>query len=133
MRAKGLDVRERIVAAVSAGHSKADISVLFGVGRSTINRYPRLAAAGELAPRPVPGRPPRIAPVQEADLQRHLQLHPADTLAEHCQRWEDTHGVTLSIATMSRAVRRLGWTRTKGRWQPANAIRMPGLSGGPRQ
>jgi transposase len=133
MRAISLEVRERIVRAVQAGHPKAEVADLFGVDRRTINRYLRLNAAGELAPKPIPGRPRAIPSDQHADLELHLQLHPADTLAEHCQRWAARHAVTLSPATMSRMIARLGWTRKKGRWQPASATSPPGLPGGPRR
>jgi hypothetical protein len=59
-----------------------------------------------------------------------LHLHPADPLAEHCRRWEAVHGVHVSIATMSRAIRRVGWTRKKGHWQPGNATRQHDMPGG---
>ena len=133
MRANSLDLRQRIVAAVQAGHPKAEVAALFGVDRSTINRYLRRAEAGTLTPMPLPGRAPRISPAQHDDLRLQLHLHPDATLAEHCQRWEAVHGVRLSVATMSRAIRRVGWTRKKGRWQPGNAMRSPGLPGGLRR
>jgi transposase len=130
MRAYSLELRERIVHAVQAGHPKAEVAELFGVDRRTINRYLRLDAAGELPPKPIPGRPRAITANQHADLELQLRLHPADTLAEHCQRWEVVHGVCVSAATMSRMITRLGWTRKKGQWQPVSAMRQPGLPGG---
>lgn len=133
MRAISMEIRERIVRAVQAGHPKAEVADLFGVDRRTINRYLRLDATGDLAPKAIPGRPRAITPDQHAALDRQLQLYPADTLAEHCQRWAARHTVTLSPATMSRMIARLGWTRKKGQWQPANAMRQPGLPGGPRR
>ena len=133
MRAYSLDLRQRIVAAVHAGQSKDAVADLFAVDRSTINRYLRLAEGGSLAAKPLPGRAPYISPAQHADLLLQLHLHPADTLGEHCRRWEAVSGVTVSIATMSRAIRRVGWTRKKGQWQPGNATRSPGLPGGPRR
>lgn len=132
MRAYSVELRERIVRAVRAGHPKAEVADLFGVDRRTINRYLRLDAAGDLAPKPIPGRPRAITPDQHADLALQLRLHPADTLAEHCQRWEAVHGMRVSVATMSRVIARLGWTRKKGQWQHANAMSRPGLPGGPR-
>lgn len=133
MRANSLELRQRIVRAVEAGHPKAEVADLFGVDRRSINRYLRLEAVGALAPKAIPGRPPRIRLDQYADLERHLRLHPADTLAEHCQRWAAVQGVTLSVATMSRSIVRLGWTRKKGHWQPANATNRHGLPGGWRR
>ena len=132
MRAYSLELRERIVRAVQAGHPKAEVAELLGVDRRTINRYLRLDAAGDLTPKPIPGRPRTITADQHADLERQLRLHPADTLADHCQRWAARCDVTLSPATMSRMITRLGWTRKKGQWPPASAMSQPGLPGGAR-
>jgi transposase len=133
MRAYSLELRQHIVRAVKAGHPKAEVAELFGVDRRTINRYLRLDAAGALSPRPIPGRPRAITADQQADLELQLRLHPADTLAEHCQRWAARHEATVSVATMSRMIARLGWTRKKGQWQPANVTTRPGLPGGARR
>jgi transposase len=38
---------------------------------------------------------------------------PDATLADHCRRWAAEHHVTVSVATMSRAFRRLGITLKK--------------------
>jgi putative transposase len=132
MRPNSLDLRQRIVDAIEAGHPKDAVSAMFAVDRSTINRYLRLAAAGDLAPRTSPGRPRRIGPEQEVELARQLRLHPTDTLAQHCQRWEATTGQLLSVATMSRAIGRLDWTRKKAVRPPGNATKQPVRSGGAR-
>ncbi len=132
MRAKSLDLRQRVVAAVHTGHATAEVAAVFGIDRSTVNRYVRLDATGALVPKPLPGRTPRISSPQHDDLVRQLHLHPTDTLAEHCRRWEAVHGVRVSIATMSRSIRRVGWTRTKGHWQPGNGTRPSGMPGGRR-
>jgi transposase len=132
MRAKSLDLRQRVVAAVHAGHPTAEVATVFGIDRSTVNRYLRLEQAGTLDPKPHPGRIPHIPPTQHADLVLQLHLHSDATLAEHCRRWAAVHGVAVSLATMSRAIRRVGWTRKKGHWQPGSATRPPGLPGGPR-
>ena len=34
-------------------------------------------------------------------------------LEEHCCLWEEAHGMQVSPTTMSRAMRRVGWTRKK--------------------
>jgi transposase len=133
MRAYSLELRQRIVRAVQAGHPKADVAEVFDVNRRTINRYLRLDAAGELSPKPIPGRPRTITVEQQTDLEVQLRLHPADTLAEHCQRWAARHEATVSVATMSRMIDRLGWTRKKGHWQPANVMSRSGLPGGARR
>ena len=133
MRAYSLELRQRIVRAVQAGHPKAEVADLFGVDRRTINRYLRLDATGDLVPKPIPGRPRAITPEQHVDLDLQLRLHPAETLAEHCQRWAVRHEVSVSRATMSRTIVRLGWTRKKGQWQPVNVTKPSELPGGPRR
>ena len=42
-----------------------------------------------------------------------LQAHDDATLEQHCDLWEQTHGERVSRWTMSRAIKRLGWTRKK--------------------
>src|SRR5215472_7426518 len=42
-----------------------------------------------------------------------LQAHDDATLEQHCDLWEQTHGAQVSRWTMSRAIKRLGWTRSK--------------------
>jgi len=132
MRAKSLDLRQRVVAAVHAGRPKSEVAALFGIDRSTVNRYLQRDATGDLAPKPLPGRAPRISRAEHDDLVLQLRLHPTDTLAEHCRRWDAVHSVTVSMATMSRAIRRVGWTRKKGHWQPGSATKQPALPGGLR-
>ena len=40
-------------------------------------------------------------------------MNPDLTLEAHCQCWESTHGMWVDHTTMSRAIRRVGWTRKK--------------------
>jgi transposase len=75
-----------------------------------------------VAPKVIPGRPPKKVGPLQVELVAQLQAHDDLRLEEHCQLWEQTQGVQVSPATMSRAIKRLGWTRKKRRWQPANAV-----------
>ena len=119
MKAYSPDLRSKIVAAVEAGRSKAEVARVFGVGLSTVKRYVQhQAATGSLEPKRHPGRAPTIRPDQRPQLWAQLEAHPAALLAEHCARWAEHSGIRLSTATMSREIKRLGWTRKKGRWLP---------------
>jgi transposase len=114
MKQYSVDLRERLLEAIDAGLSQAEASRLFGVGTSTITRWrQRRASTGELAPKPRPGRPPRIGVADAAALQTQVATAPDATLAEHCARWAREHEVLVSVATMSRAIRRLGITVKK--------------------
>jgi transposase len=119
MKAYSLDLRTKIVAAVEAGRPKSEVARVFGVGLSTVKRYlHHQQQTGSLAPKRHPGGTPSIAPDQFPLLWAQLDAHPTAFLDEHCQRWEEQTGTRVSLSTMSRAIRRLGFTRKKGRWVP---------------
>ena len=110
------DVRERALAAVDAGHRVADVAAFFQNDPSTIRRWLRQRArTGSGLARPRPGRARLVGREQEATLATQLATHPDATLAEHCRRWLDEHGVRLSLSTMRRAILRLGITLKKRR------------------
>lgn len=114
MRAYSSDLRERIAQAVDRGYKRADIIKLFGVSRSTIKRYLKRRRETRLMCRKlIPGRPPKKSAPLRAGLVAQLETHPDATLDMHCQIWEQTSGVQVSTSTMSRAIRRVGWTHKK--------------------
>ena len=114
MKQYSVDLRERLLGAIDAGLSQAEASRLFGVGTSTITRWRQQRRdTGSLAPKPRSGRPPVIGPDQADALQAQVAQHPDATLAEHVTRWEQAQTVRLSVAGMSRAIRRLGITLKK--------------------
>lgn len=124
MKAYSLDLREKVLRAVDQGSPRAEIVKLLGVSLATIKRYlKQRRETGEVAPKPIPGRPPKkLAPLQ-AGLVGQLQAHDDVRLEDHCRLWEQTHGVPVSTATMSRAIKRMGWTRKKSRWVPMSAAK----------
>ncbi len=114
MKQYSVDLRERLLRAIDAGLSQAEASRLFGVGTSTITRWRQQRRdTGHVAPKPRAGRPPRIGPAEAAGLRRQVAQQPDATLAAHCAHWAAGQGVHLSVATMSRAIRRLGITLKK--------------------
>jgi transposase len=93
----------------------------FGVSMPTLERYlRRRRQGGDLAPKPSPGRTPSIcATVEERRmLWEQLEENNEATLERHCELWEGKGKARVSVSTMSRAVRRLGWTFKKSRWVP---------------
>lgn len=122
MRAYSLDLRARIIAAVDAGESHPAVARRFGVAVATIGNYRRLqGATGSLAPRPRPGGQPEIGPERYPHLRAQLQADPDATLEQQCVTWAEAEGQVVSIATMWRTIRRLGWTYKKKRWVPPSA------------
>ena len=123
MRAYSMDLRERVVAAVDRGTPRKEIVRTLGVSEPTIRRYLRLRReTGSVAPKPPPKRPFSIGQSveQRRALWKQLEEHNDTTLQRHCQLWERKQGVKVSISTMSRAIRRLGWTLKKRVWVPPN-------------
>jgi transposase len=114
MKQYSTDLRERLLGAIDAGLPQAEAARLFGVCVSTIGRWRvQQRTTGTVEARPRQGRAPRIGAAQAAALQTQVASAPDATLAAHCERWEAEQGVRVSIATMSRAIRRLGITLKK--------------------
>jgi transposase len=124
MKAYSQDLRERVLRAVDSGIPRAQIVTTLAVSEATIKRYlKQRRETGHVKPKAIPGRPAHKGAALQAGLLAQLEAHGDARLEDHCQQWEAEHGVPVSTATMSRAIRRLGWTRKKSRWQPANAAR----------
>jgi transposase len=131
MPAYSKDLRIRVIDAVDRGMPRAEVAEQFMVSLRTIKRWlQRRRETGNLAESPRPGPPAhKIGPLR-VGLLAQLQAHPADTLEEHCARWAATHGVKVSISTMSRVIiRDLGWTRKKSLATRVNALSQPGEPG----
>lgn len=122
MNAYSKDLRLRVLDAVDRGLPRREVSKLFGVSLSTIKRWVKRRKEGEdLEPKPSTGRKRRILASTEEKhaLWEQLEENEEATLEHHCELWERTQGVRVSITTMSRAIReKLGWTLKKRRWVP---------------
>src|SRR5437588_4187738 len=130
MKAYSPDLRAKMLAAVDADKSQSEAARVFGVGLATIKRYAVLRREqGSLEPKPHPGPPPTIGPEQQEMLWAQLVAHPTAYLDEQCTLWDAQTGVRVSSSTMSRTIKRLGFTRKKGRWVPPSATRLSGKSG----
>ena len=103
------DFRDRVLRALDAGLARAEATRTFGVPDRTIRRWQqRRRETGEVAPTPRLGRRRRIGATAEPALRAQVAAHPDATLAEHCASWAAGQGVAVSVATMSRALTRLG-------------------------
>jgi transposase len=106
MKAYPEELRIRIVRAVEGGMAQTEAARVFAVSERTVRRYLTThRAGGDLTPGQSPGRPPTIGPAEAAALQAQVAAHPDATLADHCDRWSQEQGETVSMATMSRAIR----------------------------
>jgi len=113
-KTKSLDLRRQVVAAYESGLSGtyAQTAVLFGVGRATVNRWlRRKRQSGDVKPLPRPGNNPRRVDLNW--LRAHAQQHPDARLVDRVQAWQAHGGMRVHIATMSKAMRTIGWTYKK--------------------
>jgi transposase len=111
----------RLLQAVDEGTSRGQIIKLFHVSRATIKRYlKQRRETGNVQPRVIPGRTPKKGAALQTEVHKLLQERSDARLADYCQMWERRSGITVSPATMSRALRRAGYTRKKRHWQRAN-------------
>jgi len=103
------DFRERLLHALDAGLARAKAARTFGVTERTMRRWQQQRReTGAVAPKPRLGRQRAIGPDAEAVLRVQVAAHADATLAEHCVQWAAAQGVAVSVATMSRALCRLG-------------------------
>jgi transposase len=115
MNAYSKDLRFKVLAAVDRGVPRAEAVEMFGVSLATLKRWlKRRREGGDLTPRFSTGRKRHILSTQEERRALWTQLEANDvaTLERHCELWE-RRGAKVSVATMSRAVRKLGWSRKK--------------------
>ena len=111
-----MDLRERIVAYVVAGHSCRAAARLFAVSASTAVR---LAAAqrgrGHIAPKPqgrAPGTAGKLA-AHQAFLLEIVRAEPDITLKELAGALLEAHGVKVQLSSLHRALRRAGTSYKK--------------------
>ncbi len=111
MRAYSTDLKERLVRAVADGLPLREAARRFRVAVTTVKRaVVQQRETGSLARKPIPGRPRAISREQGAILLARLAAAPDATIEEHCAWWAEHQGQHLSVATMWRAMHRLGWT-----------------------
>ena len=133
MKPYSKDLRLRVLAAVDRGMPRKEVARVFGVSEPTIRRYLRLRReTGDVEPKPVPGPPARKGAALEAALPAQARANPDLTLAEHCELFEDVHGVKVSTATMSRALEKLGLPLKKSPSSRPSATKKSGSAGANR-
>ena len=117
MKAYSVDLREKIVAAVGRGMSKAQTAHTFGVGATSVKRYVKLAEEGEpLTPGKAPGKKGKLDGNAMKLLEEDLHARPALTHEKRADLLCELLGIRVSKATICRTVKRLGYTRKKNQW-----------------
>lgn len=122
MNAYSEDLRKKIIEALRRGMGKTEAARTFSVSLSSVKRYAKMADEGRpLAPKKRPGSQPKTGRQARRMLEADLQERPTATLFERREFLERVCGVRVSESTLSRLLKRMGFTRKKGLWVPANA------------
>jgi transposase len=114
MDAYSLDLRKKIVEAKERGMPTSEVAKTFGVGVSSVKRYAAAAREGRsLAPKKHPGSKPKLDEAARKLLEADLRERPAATLPERREFLRRAAVVEVSDSTVSRMLKRLGWSRKK--------------------
>ena len=117
VKAYSVDLREKIIAAVGRGMSKAQAARTFGVGATSVKRYVKLAEEGKpLTPGKAPAKKGKLDRSAMKLLKEDLHSRPAVTYEKRADLLCELLGLRVSKSTICRMVRRLGYTRKKDRW-----------------
>ncbi|WP_152670725.1 helix-turn-helix domain-containing protein [Rubrobacter aplysinae] len=130
MRPYSEDLRTRIVETVRAGTSKSATARLFSVSLPTVKRYMRLADRGDsLEPKKGSGRVPKTNETTRKLLEEDIKERSAATIAERRLFLEKVAGQSLSISTVKRLLKRLGFSQKNGLWGRWNEMSSKGQPG----
>jgi transposase len=122
MNAYSEDLRMKIVEALRRGTTKSEAARAFGMSRSSVKRYAKLAEEGRpLTPKKRPGSKPKMDETARKLLDADMEERPAATLSERREFLRRSVGLSVSESTVSRMLRRLGWSRKKDRWERESA------------
>jgi transposase len=118
MKAYSADLRWKVVEAVEErGMGKSEAARSFGVSLSSVKRYVAKAREGtSLSPRKHPGPRPKIDEKARKLLEGDVEERPALTHRERCRFVERLAGIRVSESTLSRLLRRMGFSPKEGRW-----------------
>jgi transposase len=109
MKPYSKDLRLKVLEAVDRGMPRTKVAEVFGVSMPTIKRWlKRWRETGEVDPKPNPGPPARKGAALEKALPSQVRANPDFTLEEHRQLFEESYGISVSTASISRAFDRLG-------------------------
>jgi transposase len=117
MKAYSTDLRVKIPQAVDKGMPKSEAAKTFGVRRSSVKRYAAARREGRpLTPKKHPGSKPKLDERARKVLEADVEDRPAITLKERCRFLEEMVGISVSESTLSRLLRKMGFSPKDGAW-----------------
>lgn len=123
MDAYSEDLRLKIVQALQQRRmTKSEAARSFGVSLSSVKRYAKAAREGRsLSPGKAPGKRPLLDEKARRLLEADVEERPFAKLKDRREYLEQVAGLSVSESTLSRALRKMGFGRKKGRWVRASA------------
>jgi transposase len=101
--------------------NKSEAARAFGVSLSSVKRYAKAAAEGRsLSPGKAPGKRPLLDEKARRLLEADVEERPFARLSDRREYLKKVAGVSVSESTLSRALRKMGFGRKKGRWVRAS-------------
>jgi transposase len=117
MKAYSEDLRKKILDAVDRGMPKSEAAKTFGVSRSSIKRYAAAHREGKpLVPKKHSGSKPKLDERARKLLEADVDERPALTLKDRRRFLEEMVGVSVSESTLSRLLRKMGFSPKDGVW-----------------
>ena len=124
MRPFSLDLRQRIVDALQSGQTRPKVAERFGVSLATVDRFARQwRDQGDLAPRPITGRPRAILEADRELLQTLITTQKDPTLDSLSQALAEQTGKKISLSALQRNLVWLGYSYKKSHASLPNATR----------
>jgi transposase len=115
-KAYDYDLRRKVIEAIELnGMKRTEASQIFGISRNTIHQWFQLrAATGDLKARPSNhhGHSHKITDWEK--FRAFVREHPDQTQEQLAELWDEE----ISARTISRALRRIQFTRKKNLWLP---------------
>ena|SRR5579864_5461574 len=128
MRAYSDDLRQRVIKQWQAGKKLSDLVELFAVSAGSVKRWiKQYRENGDVQAKQRTVWTYRLSPEQYALLRQQVEQHRDATLAEHVVIWADEQHQSISVSTMWRGLRAIGWSLKKRQWEPVSVTRRPAL------
>lgn len=124
MKPYSQDLRERVIAALEAGKTQAEVAGQFQIHKSTLEKWwYRWRDTGSCAALPPASGPKRTLQAAEKLIREEIKKQPDLTLEELCERVQEAKGLVASPSMMCRELKLLKLPRKKSRSMTANARR----------
>ena len=124
MKPYSQDLRERVIAALEAGKTQAEVAAQFDIHKSTLEKWwYRWRDTGSCAALPPASGPKRTLQAAEKLIREAIKQQPDLTLEELCERVQEAKGWVASPSRMCRELKILKLPRKKSRSMTAKARR----------